>query len=224
MGWGVTGIVNALTQKALIRYVPVSEGKTIEELEEEQGITGFGNFAIMGVLGNAVGSITGAGHIEQVTPDVRKSETERLQSDVTDYALEDGSIVSQHVIQHPREVVLYFEETNAGKMVANVGGAILGMAGSRPKTVYDQLIEIWEDKVQVEITTDQNIYKNMVMTSAPITQRAPYKGALQISCTFKQLSRAVSDNFGYKGVTTAWDKAASKLKEGGRQVLKSIVG
>ena len=50
MGWGLTGIVNALTQKALIRYVPVTEGKTIEQLEEEQGITGFGNFAIMGVL------------------------------------------------------------------------------------------------------------------------------------------------------------------------------
>lgn len=224
MGWGITGIVNALTQKALIRYVPVSEGKTIEELEEELGIGGFGNFAIIGVMGNAVGSVTGAGHIEQVTPDVRKAETERLQSDVTDYALEDGSIVSQHIIQHPREVVLYFEETNAGKMVANVGAAVLGLMGQRPKTVYDQLLEIWEDKIQVEITTDQNIYKNMVMTSAPITQKAPYKGALQISCTFKQITRAVNDGFGYKGSTTAWDKAASKLREGGRQILKSITG
>ena len=218
MGFGITGIVNALKQKALIRYVPANQGKTIQELEEEYGITGFSRYGIVGAYASIVGDI------QQVIPDVRKAETERLQSEVNEYALEDGSVVAQHIIQRPVEVVLYFEETNAGKFISNVASYAFGLFGNKQKSLYDQIQEIWRDKIPVEIVTDQNIYKNMVIASAPITQKAPYKNAIQVACTFKQLTTATPETFSYKGATAGIDKAASTLLKGGRQFLKEKFG
>lgn len=218
MGFGITGLVNAVTSKALIRYVPADKEKTIAQYEEEYGISGFGQYAVVGSLASLVGDI------KQVTPDVRKSESLRLQSEITEYALEDGSIVAQHIIQRPLEVTLVFEETNAGKFASSIMGAALDFIGMAPQSLYDQLFEIWKDKIQCEIITDQDIYKNMAVSSMPIMQKAPYKGAYQVMCSFTQITKAVPEVMAKRGKTPGLQKAASALIKGGKQVLQNIQG
>lgn len=218
MGFGIAGVVKAITNKALIRYVPADKEKTIAEYEDEYGISGFGQYAVVGSLASLVGDI------KQITPDVRKSESVRMQSDITEYALEDGSIASQHIIQRPLEVTLVFEETNAGKFLTNLMATAMDFMGMAPQSLYDQLCEIWRDKIQCEIITDQDVYKNMAVKSLPIMQKAPYKGAYQVMCSFVQITKINGDKIKYKGKTPSLQKAASKLVLGGKQILQKIQG
>lgn len=214
MGFGVSGIVKSFTKKALIRYLKPEMGMSISDWEEQnQGTFGAITQSALSGLGTMLGVV------QEIKPDVRKAETARLQSEVTEYAVEDGSVIAQHIIQRPLEVALYFEETNAGKMWTNILNTI---RPSNQQSLYSQLNEIWKNKLEVEIITDQDIYKNMVLTSAPITQKSPYKNALQISCTFKQITKAKLNWISYKGATASLQKAASKKIDGGRQTTSEV--
>lgn len=218
MGFGITGIVQAVTQKALIRYVPKNGNMSLEEIDEKFGGS-FGQYALVGT----VQSVTGF-KIKNISPDVKKGNTVRMQSDVTEYAVEDGSIIAQHIIQRPLEVTLTFEETNAGKMVSNIMGFVgETFFGMENQSMYDKLCEIWEDKIKVEITTDQDIYKNMVVKSMPIMQSAPYKGAYKVMCSFTQIT-TTNPVVKRKGKTPSIQKAATALMQGGRQLLTRVSG
>ncbi len=218
MGFGITGVVQAITQKALIRYVPKKSKLSLEEIDNKLGEWSWlGQYTLVGTVQSL------ANDIKNITPDVRKGETLRLSSDVTEYAVEDGSIIAQHIIQRPLEVTLTFEETNTGKMIGNIMGFVgETFFGMENQSLYDKLLEIWEDKLQVEITTDQDIYKNMVVKSMPIMQASPYKGAYKVMCSFTQIT--TPGMIRRKGKTSAIQKACSALVQGGRQLLTKVSG
>lgn len=215
MGFGITGLVNAVTTKALIRYVPKDSKYSLEEIDEQT----LGAYAAVGMVQNVKDF-----QIKDISPDVKKGNSLRMVSDITEYALEDGSIVAQHIIQNPIEVTLTFEETNAGKAIANLmGAAAEEFFGIKDQSTYDKLVEIWEDKLKVEIITDNDIYKNMVLKSAPIVENAPYRGAYKIMATFRQLVDTNPANK-KKPKTMSLAKACMKMVKGGLQVAQKVGG
>ena len=222
MGFGITGLVNAVTTKALIRYVPKDSKYTLEEIDEKSlgGAAGLLNsYAAVGTVQSMLGY-----KIKNISPDVKKGNSIRMMSDITEYALEDGSIVAQHIIQNPVEVTLTFEETNAGKAIGNLMGAAAEVfLGAENQSTYDKLVEIWEDKLKVEIITDNDIYKNMVIKSAPIVENAPYRGAYKVMATFRELVDTNTENK-KKPKTMSLAKACMKMVKGGLQVAQKVVG
>ena len=222
MGFGITGLVNSITAKALIRYVPKDSKYTLEEIDEKSlgGAAGFLNsYAAVGTVQSMLGY-----KIKNISPDVKKGNSIRMMSDITEYALEDGSIVAQHIIQNPVEVTLTFEETNAGKAIGNLMGAAAEVfLGAENQSTYDKLVEIWEDKLKVEIITDNDIYKNMVIKSAPIVENAPYRGAYKVMATFRELVDTNPENK-KKPKTMSLAKACMKMVKGGLQVAQKVVG
>lgn len=220
MGFGISGFVKGLTKKALIRYVDplMAQYKTLEQIDAEAEAQGL----IAGYIQSSLNELVGI--VKTITPDVRKSEVHKLRSNVTETAMEDGSIVSQHVIQRPVEITLQFEETNAGKMISNIIGAGLSLLGAKRETTFDKLYEIWEQKIPVQIVTEQKIYNNMVIESMPIIHKQPYKGALQIMCDFKQLNFYTAGTFPYKGSSKNINKSVSPRVEGGTQTTVKVGG
>ena len=221
MGFGITGFVNKATRKALIRwYEPedlellqkVYDNTNKEEVARPKGWwTSALDMATMAVVGNLLAN--------EIVPDVRKSEVHKYKSDVTEYALENGAIVAQHIIQNPVEVTLSFEQTNSGKMIRNMLSTF-GVINS--SEMFDQLVDIWKRKIPVSIITEQQEYKNMVVKNMPIVQQQPYKGALKIMVDFIQLTEASTYLVSYKGKTTNLEKSAQKTVEGGQQQLMDV--
>lgn len=156
----------------------------------------------------------GGRNANEIIPDVRKSETHKYSSDVTEFAVESGAILSQHVIQKPVEVSLQFNETNGGK--SSTSG---GVSNSE---MFDKLVQIWEKKIPVSIVTEQKEYKNMVISSLPIMHKQPYRGALQIMVDFVQLKEAKTQLTEYRGSSVSVQKASSQMEEGGQQTLQEI--
>lgn len=216
---GVTGAINAFTKKALIRYVDpklAAQGVTLESLDTSNQEAGF----IMGAMAGYFQELIGI--VENIKPDVRKSETHKYRSNVTEVAMEDGSILAQHVIQRPIEITLQFEETNAGKMISGIVAGVVGLAGGHIKSTFEKLTEIWELKIPVQIVTEQKIYNNMIIKNMPIAQSQPYRGALKIMVDFIQLTTVSLQSGTYKGNSAGINKSASPKVDGGLQRTQSV--
>lgn len=233
MGFGITGFIKSATQKALIRYVDPEFNERVKKATgQELTLKDFnisGDGTLMGNISAYMKeSISGylasfLGIIQEIKPDVHKADSHRYQSEITQYAVEDGTIFSQHVIQRPIKVTLQFEETNAGKMIQNIiGGSARMLSGTSKKSMFEQLVEIWERKIPVEIFTDQKIYKNMVIENLPIMHKAPYKGALQVMVDFVQLSTYQIQADEKKGITQEITESANVSKSVGKQAVADI--
>lgn len=217
---GVSGFINLATKKALIRYVnptyAEATGMSLERIDQANNDAGF-------IAGNVTSYFQElVGIVQTVKPDVRKSETHKYRSNVTENAMEDGSIVVQHIIQRPFEITLQFEETNAGKMISSMISGIAELGGGHIKTTFEKLTEIWEKKLPVQIVTEQRIYNNMVIQNMPIAQSQPYKGALKIMVDFIQLNTVSLSQNQYKGNSQAINKSASAKIDGGLQVAQTV--
>ena len=222
MGFGISGFVTRGTRKALIRWIDPENNNESEVFDNSQDESIFDpksiaqnakQFLTLALVGDLA--------TKSITPDVRKSEVHKYRANVTETAMEDGSIVSQHVIQRPIEVTLQFEETNAGKMIGNVLSS-LGFIDQ--VSTFDKLVDIWTRKIPVTIITEQAQYDNMVIESMPIIHKQPYKGALQIMCDFKQLNFYTAGTFPYKGSSKNINKSVSPRVEGGTQTTVKVGG
>ena len=169
MGFGISSFVSRGTRKALIRWVdPEDEKQQVkdnslgEEVEGQSFADNAKNFLTLALVGDLA--------TRSITPDVRKSEVHKFRSNITEVALEDGSIAAQHIIQRPIEMTLQFEETNSGKMIANVLSA-LGFIDQ--VSTYDKLTDLWRRKIPVTIITEQAQYDNMAIENMPIVQQQP---------------------------------------------------
>lgn len=218
MGFGISSFVSRGTRKALIRWVdPEDEKQQVkdnslgEEVEGQSFADNAKNFLTLALVGDLA--------TRSITPDVRKSEVHKFRSNITEVALEDGSIAAQHIIQRPIEMTLQFEETNSGKMIANVLSS-LGFIDQ--VSTYDKLTDLWRRKIPVTIITEQAQYDNMAIENMPIVQQQPYKGALKIMVDFKQLSYYTLAGFQHKGKSEDIDKSVSSEVEGGTQTVTDI--
>lgn len=223
MGFGISSFVSRGTRNALIRWVDPDNQKK-EVMDNSTGEKTEGQSFYKNALSFVTLAMVGDLATNSLTPDVRKSEVHKYRSSVTEVALEDGSIAAQHVIQHPIEVTLQFEETNAGmigKTLSRIGD-ITGINALIQTTAFDKLTDIWRRKIPVTIITEQAQYDNMIIENMPIVHQQPYKGALKIMCDFKQLSFSTIAGFQYKGNSKSVQKSVSSRVDGGTQTTTQV--
>ena len=159
-------------------------------------------------VNNLVNKLTGK-NIGRIFADVKISEAHRFMANVTEQTMEDGSVVSEHVILQPEQVTLQIEETN------NTFGSRFAGGFYGPQQTFDKLVELWQNAVPLRITTQHKQYQDMVIANMPMLHRAPYRNALQINVDLKKLRFAKMEVVSYKGKTAGITKSASAQVAGG---------
>lgn len=204
MSLGIAGIVNRLTRSAIIEWIDPAKEPIIDTHSR------IVNYAVEYLYGFVSGN--------SITPDVKKQESHRFQSEVTQNTMEDGSIVAEHIIQKPIAVTLSFEMTNG-----SFGSSIVGSRTVQQvarwlgyNTTFDKLVSLWEKKIECTVITQHRKYENMVIENLPIVHKSPYKNAYQVMCDFIQLKKKdLGYSYPAKEISTA--KSAMKTVEGGLQ-------
>jgi hypothetical protein len=122
----------------------------------------------------------GTGPPQQVTlqANVRISEAHMRQSVIPEHALEDGSVVSEHVILKPKGLCLVYQQTNA------YGG------DSIARQTWEMLNQLWQARQPFEIQTEHELYPNMIFERIGALHQAPYKGGLEFTADLKQINFA----------------------------------
>lgn len=198
MGFGVSQYVNKFTKSAIIEWIDPKWADLVE------------GFEFQSYLANTlIGWIFG----DSITPDVKKSESHRYSSSVSENVLESGAIVAEHIIQHPITITIQFEQTNntIGTRYASAIADKLGFT-----TVFDKLVELWEKKIECTVITEHKKYKNMVIESMPIVHRSPYRGSYQVMAEFKQLKKRKITKF-YNANNKGTSMSSMETTEGGFQ-------
>lgn len=150
----------------------------------------------------------GGVNIGRIFADVKVSESHRLQSTVTEQTMEDGSVVSEHVIPMPEQVTIQIEETN-NTVGSRFFGGFFG-----PQQTFDKLMELWKKSIPLTITTQHKQYKNMVIVNMPILHRAPYRNSLQITIDLKKLQFRGMQTFSFKALGGLGKAAQSQISGG----------
>jgi hypothetical protein len=106
---------------------------------------------------------------------ILKMEVHNLTSTPTQYPVESGKSIIDHVILNPNVVHIQCEmpNTNAGT--------------ERARGVMLQFNQMREKREPIQLMTEHASYKNMVLVALTPVHQAPYKGALVIDLVFQQV-------------------------------------
>lgn len=107
---------------------------------------------------------------------VLKEEAHNLTSQATNYPVESGKSISDHVALHPNVVDIRFEMPNSG-----------GGAAARARGVFQHFIRMRDEREPIALMTEHVKYENMVLVGLAVDHAAPYRGAFTASVRLQQV-------------------------------------
>jgi len=112
---------------------------------------------------------------------VRLSEEHTREARMTEQTVENGAIVSDHVILLPYKLNVEFEQTNA------FGGV------QTAQQAYDGLMSLWKERSPFTVVTFHATYDSMIIEKMTAIHKSPNKGALKFNVTLKQVNKVAID-------------------------------
>jgi len=118
--------------------------------------------------------------------DVTLNLTHNNSCEVTDFPIEDGSSISDHVINKPRTISLTGIVSDYKYQLFPISFPF--STDDKPsKKVYDIFQEIFQKKFLVEIDTGLEVYNNMIIESMSFPRSAETQEALEFTINLKEL-------------------------------------
>lgn len=147
-----------------------------------------------------------------LTLDATVSENHERSSDVTDSAIESGSMVSDHVIRNPERVTIEGFVTDAPPVV-------LGGFSGRGVTqdAFDKLDELWREGDPFDIDTGYKRYPDMVISSLEMPRERD--GSMQFRVEARHVDIVASETREVSADSLSDDvsDAAQSVNDAGRQ-------
>jgi len=118
--------------------------------------------------------------------DAKLVEAHRPTATASSFALEDGAVITDHVIINPVTIEIEFLITNQD--VPNT--SIASSYGVRAIFLYQLLLDMLRKRELHTIVTRHNIYPNMCLIELPVDHSAPFTGSLSGKAKFQQVNKA----------------------------------
>lgn len=158
--------------------------------------------------------------------DVVVSHEAQLNSEVTEYPVEDGFAVADHVVRSPIKLTMTAVFTPTP--VSYLGS--LGNNANRLTEVLSELQAIYHKGEPVMVTLADSIYPDMVMTSAPLPRTVEDGFCYKTQLEFTQIRRAMrktedipeekaGEEAKGKAGATEEDRGAASIQEVGTGII-----
>lgn len=139
-------------------------------------------------MSSLIGTATGIGVfstrllgvVGPILTDNVMSESHHDSAQVPDYALQNASIVGEHIILNPAEVSLQFELTNQDTKNTSYG--------LRAALLYNLLVFGMRGRELYTLVTRHRLYTNMAIIDIVADHVGPYGGGLTVGAQFKQVN------------------------------------
>lgn len=119
-----------------------------------------------------------------VPVDCKIRESHNQTNTVANFALEDGAVVSDHIITNPPTLEIEFY-INAQDIP--FGGGVGSAHGIRAAALYNALVVQLEIQRTYTILTRHRLYTNMVFTELPVEHHGPFIGQIMGTCKMQQI-------------------------------------
>jgi len=121
--------------------------------------------------------------IGNIVLDLITNETHNFNNTVTQYTVEDGSVISDHIENQ------IFNGTISG-IITNFSLFQDGLSINRAQDAFNQLKQLWRDKNLVTINTVLDVYDNVAITSIGINKGVGSGEEIAIDISFVQVNVA----------------------------------
>lgn len=151
-------------------------------------LTGLAKAMFAGGGGGGGGGKSTVGDLEL---DAILERTTELNSEVTDYPVEDGFPVADHVTRQPLTLSMTCVCTptpldgSGGLYAAARGGG--GSVGSGLQSTADKLLAIYQAGKPIKVTTPDAIYEDMIMLTAPLPRTVEDGICYKLALEFKHV-------------------------------------
>jgi len=129
---------------------------------------------------------------------IQELSTKRMK--VTEYPVESGEYVTDHVIKEPAtyQIEGLITDTPLGwdGVVESVTGVVDGITGlfggsgkapTRSKQIYNALVDLMNARQVIEIDTGSERYENLIFESISTTSNKDNSGGVEFTATFKEV-------------------------------------
>lgn len=142
------------------------------------------------------------GTIGELVLDARIDENHQLSNDVTQYPVEEGSNITDHVRNRPFVLTMTGHVTNSpieyvgfdeglNRFDSTVSeGAI---AEGRSYSAYDVLITMYNSRILMDVQTTLNLYENMIFQDLVIPRNSSIGGEIRFTATLVQVTKAKTE-------------------------------
>jgi len=123
--------------------------------------------------------------------DVSLQETHSMDAEVTDNPVEDGTLVSDHIILKPQALNIEGLVTETPiRFLSGIRDALSDSGVPRVQTADQKMQELYKTREPFDVMTGLREYKNMVLTSY-VVNRAPARGmSLRFTATMREIKFA----------------------------------
>ena len=129
-------------------------------------------------------------------------ESHDMTNKVTEFPVEDGSSISDHIISSPRELQIEGIITNSpvsifggrlseGARGTAQDGKLTGRGVNRAELAFKELERIHTSGQLVNITGRYKVYENMAMISAPVVRDPGDGDSIHFTASFRTISKVV---------------------------------
>ena len=162
---------------------------------------------------------TGNQIIADIEFDAITSEAHSMEATATQYAVDGGQIVSDHVTVLPDSL-----EIRGG--ISNADG------GERARTLIAELRRKLRARLRLDVLTTHELYSDMVFIGAYAENAGPFDGALTLRLSFQRVQTATLEMVEVpasmltpktgSGVPNVTDKTASTEQDAGRESAQEV--
>jgi len=146
--------------------------------------------------------------------DVIEEEHHEMTAEATEFEVEDGSLISDHVIKKGKTLKLtgmisddpltilqtgFLDRTSSivpQSLKSKLGFGMSGENGKPSKEAFDQLEKIYDEKRPVDIVTGLKKYDTMILEELSIHRTSKTVRSLNFAATLKQIN-IISTDFTY---------------------------
>lgn len=130
--------------------------------------------------------------------DASVSEIHSSKADVTEFPVEDGSIITDHINKRPDVVqiegyvsntpIKAFTDFFGAAPLKSLSNSLAGISNDLAKTGYDRLLEIVEGNELITIVTTLRTYQNMALESFSVNRSASDGDVLHFTAVAREIN------------------------------------
>jgi hypothetical protein len=146
-------------------------------------------FLFNAALGGSTGLPT---QIGLITLDVTIEETHERRAEPTDFPIEGGSSISDHVRLQPNKLTVSGFITDTPLLLNDLGLQGIGLGRARAATAFQLLESMFEARLPFTVVSQLRVYQNMVIESLSVPKTR--ESALRFRVTMQELKLVSGQN------------------------------
>ena len=159
--------------------------------------------------------------VGQIKFDLLVSEDHGINSDVTNFTVENGAEISDHIHNQ-------IEKGSITGLISNYSlrGGLFNT--NKVQVVFNALMELWKSKKLVDVSTMLRLYRDVAITSMPIMKSADDGESVTIQIAFQKVKIVKLQNIDLeldihvKNLDTDLNKQVAEKTDVGRTVPKKV--